>query len=52
MRWAVGGQIEHTAYHLPRAFGFGDTGDLDPFLLFDDFRNQASRPSPVSSRVP
>jgi len=24
---------------LRRAFGFGDTGELDPFLLFDDFRN-------------
>jgi quercetin 2,3-dioxygenase len=22
-----------------RAFGFGDTGDFDPFLLLDDFRN-------------
>ena len=24
---------------LQRAFGFGNTGDFDPFLLFDDFRN-------------
>ena len=24
---------------LRRAFGFGDTGEYDPFLLFDDFRN-------------
>jgi hypothetical protein len=24
---------------LRRAFGFGDTADFDPFLLFDDFRN-------------
>jgi redox-sensitive bicupin YhaK (pirin superfamily) len=23
-----------------RAFGFGDTRELDPFLLFDDFRNE------------
>ena len=23
-----------------RAFGFGDTLELDPFLLFDDFRNE------------
>jgi len=25
--------------HLRRAFGFGKTTDFDPFLLFDDFRN-------------
>lgn len=25
--------------HLRRAFGFGDTAETDPFLLFDDFRN-------------
>jgi redox-sensitive bicupin YhaK (pirin superfamily) len=25
--------------HLRRAFGFGDTQDLDPFLFVDDFRN-------------
>jgi hypothetical protein len=25
---------------LRRAFGFGDTADFDPFLLFDDFRNE------------
>jgi hypothetical protein len=25
--------------HLRRAFGFGDTGEFDPFLLLDDFRN-------------
>jgi quercetin 2,3-dioxygenase len=25
--------------HLRRAFGFGDPKDFDPFLLFDDFRN-------------
>ena len=25
---------------LRRAFGFGDTDDYDPFLLFDDFRNE------------
>jgi len=24
--------------HLRRAFGFGNTSDFDPFLLFDDFR--------------
>jgi hypothetical protein len=25
--------------HLRRAFGFGETSEFDPFLLFDDFRN-------------
>src|SRR5579872_2037465 len=25
--------------HLRRAFGFGDPGEFDPFLLLDDFRN-------------
>ncbi len=25
---------------LHRAFGFGDTSEFDPFLLFDDFRNE------------
>ena len=31
--------IEGAGVHLHRAFGFGNTGDFDPFLLFDDFRN-------------
>jgi redox-sensitive bicupin YhaK (pirin superfamily) len=31
--------IEGAGVHLRRAFGFGDTTDFDPFLLFDDFRN-------------
>jgi redox-sensitive bicupin YhaK (pirin superfamily) len=31
--------IEGAGVHLRRAFGFGDTGEFDPFLLFDDFRN-------------
>lgn len=26
--------------HLHRAFDFGDTNELDPFPLFDDFRNE------------
>ena len=30
---------EGAGVHLRRAFGFGDTGDTDPFLLLDDFRN-------------
>ncbi len=31
--------IEGAGVHLRRAFGFGDTTETDPFLLFDDFRN-------------
>jgi len=31
--------IEGAGVKLRRAFGFGDTSDFDPFLLFDDFRN-------------
>ena len=31
--------IEGAGVHLHRAFGFGDPSELDPFLLFDDFRN-------------
>ena len=30
---------EGAGVHLRRAFGFGNTSDFDPFLLFDDFRN-------------
>ena len=32
--------IEGAGVHLRRAFGFGDTAETDPFLLFDDFRNE------------
>ncbi|HLH96881.1 MAG TPA: pirin family protein [Xanthobacteraceae bacterium] len=31
--------IEGAGVKLRRAFGFGDTGAFDPFLLLDDFRN-------------
>jgi quercetin 2,3-dioxygenase len=31
--------IEGAGVKLRRAFGFGNTGDFDPFLLLDDFRN-------------
>ncbi|QHQ33957.1 pirin family protein [Algicella marina] len=31
--------LEGAGVHLNRAFGFGDPTMLDPFLLFDDFRN-------------
>ena len=30
--------LEGAGVHLHRAFGFGDTSETDPFLLFDDFR--------------
>jgi len=32
--------IEGAGVRLRRAFGFGETGEFDPFLLFDDFRNE------------
>jgi redox-sensitive bicupin YhaK (pirin superfamily) len=31
--------VEGAGVRLQRAFGFGKTQDFDPFLLFDDFRN-------------
>ena len=31
--------MEGAGVKLKRGFGFGDTTDFDPFLLFDDFRN-------------
>ena len=31
--------LEGAGVRLQRAFGFGDTTEFDPFLLFDDFRN-------------
>ena len=32
--------MEGAGVHLHRAFGFQDPTELDPFLLFDDFRNE------------
>src|SRR5690349_20199801 len=32
--------MEGAGVKLRRAFGFGETSDFDPFLLFDDFRNE------------
>jgi quercetin 2,3-dioxygenase len=32
--------MEGAGVKLRRAFGFGNTGDFDPFLLLDDFRNE------------
>ena len=31
--------IEGAGVKLQRGFGFGNTTEFDPFLLFDDFRN-------------
>ena len=33
--------VEGAGVKLRRAFGFGNTTDYDPFLLFDDFRNES-----------
>ena len=59
--------MEGAGVKLRRAFGFGDPGEHDPFLLLDDFRNDrpattrpafpgtpiaASRRSPTSWRGP
>ena len=32
--------VEGAGVTLQRAFGFGNTTEFDPFLLFDDFRNE------------
>src|SRR5262245_41050353 len=32
--------LEGAGVKLWRAFGFGETAETDPFLLFDDFRNE------------
>jgi redox-sensitive bicupin YhaK (pirin superfamily) len=32
--------LEGAGVRLRRAFGFGTTSEFDPFLLFDDFRNE------------
>ena len=32
--------VEGAGVKLRRAFGFGNTTEFDPFLLFDDFRNE------------
>jgi len=42
--------IEGAGVKLRRAFGFGDTGEYDPFLLLDDFRNE--RPDDYSAGFP
>jgi redox-sensitive bicupin YhaK (pirin superfamily) len=35
--------MEGAGVQLHRAFGFGKSGDFDPFLLLDDFRNEDPR---------
>jgi redox-sensitive bicupin YhaK (pirin superfamily) len=42
--------IEGAGVKLNRAFGFGNTGDFDPFLLLDDFRND--RPDDYQAGFP
>jgi redox-sensitive bicupin YhaK (pirin superfamily) len=42
--------IEGAGVKLNRAFGFGQTGETDPFLLFDDFRND--NPADYSAGFP
>lgn len=37
--WQSTPTLEGAGVRLRRAFGFGKTEDFDPFLLFDDFRN-------------
>jgi quercetin 2,3-dioxygenase len=41
---------EGAGVKLHRGFGFGDTGEFDPFLLFDDFRND--RPADYAAGFP
>ena len=33
--------LEGAGVKLRRGFGFGNTDEVDPFLLFDDFRNES-----------
>jgi len=42
--------MEGAGVKLHRAFGFGTTSEFDPFLLFDDFRND--RPSDYMAGFP
>ena len=42
--------MEGAGVRLRRAFGFGKTDEFDPFLLFDDFRNE--RPSDYMAGFP
>ena len=49
-RTAAQPTLEGAGVHLHRAFGFGDPSEADPFLLFDDFRNE--RPADYLSGFP
>src|ERR1700720_1035309 len=42
--------MEGAGVKLHRAFGFGETSEFDPFLLFDDFRND--RPDDYKAGFP
>lgn len=42
--------LEGAGVKLRRAFGFGETEEFDPFLLFDDFRNE--RPEDYEAGFP
>ncbi len=42
--------LEGAGVHLHRAFGFRDPSEQDPFLLFDDFRNE--RPEDFEAGFP
>ena len=42
--------MEGAGVKLHRGFGFGDTAEFDPFLLFDDFRND--RPGGLPQGIP
>ena len=42
--------VEGAGVHLHRAFGFQEPSELDPFLLFDDFRNE--RPEDYAAGFP
>jgi redox-sensitive bicupin YhaK (pirin superfamily) len=42
--------LEGAGVRLRRAFGFGNTEEFDPFLLFDDFRND--RPEDFAAGFP
>ena len=42
--------VEGAGVNLHRAFGFGGTKEFDPFLLFDDFRN--NRPEDFAAGFP
>ena len=52
VKWQLESQpaVEGAGVHLRRAFGFGSTSEFDPFLLFDDFRNE--RPEQFQAGFP